>query len=90
MIYFCLGHDIQVQPTLHKGETRKQAGKGPSEVGFLLALPLMLRLSRCWKGTGSGRVFSEPKVSRAALLHVDLLLSRRDELIPQCFLSAGH
>jgi len=90
MIYFCLGHYIRVQPTLHKGDTRKRAAKGPSEAGFLLALPLVLGFSGGWKGAGSSAVISEPKVARTALLHADSLLSRRDELIPRFCLSAGH
>lgn len=90
VICLCLGHCIRVQPTWHEGEARKQAAEGAGESGLLLVLPLLLRFSGGWKETGSSGVFLELKVARAALLLVDSLLSRRDELIPRCFRSAGH
>lgn len=49
MTCFYLGHHIQRQPTLLKGETTKGAAERSGKAGFLLALLLMLRFSGAWK-----------------------------------------
>lgn len=41
MTWFCLGHHIQVQPTLLKGETMKGAAKRSDKAVFLLPLLLI-------------------------------------------------
>lgn len=64
MIYFCLGHYIQVQPTLSL-RRNKERGWWRTQRGWASDSAPRARVLQGWTGAGSSRVFSELKVAPA-------------------------